>query len=241
MISGPLFPARRLCRIGAAVVLATALLSIFSSCDSLFQDKSKRALQRAEKKRAEGSFAEAIAAYESALDGTPTTAEIHYTLGLLYDEKMKDPVSALHHFQRYLVFAPKGRHAAEARGCIKEDQAKLNSMNSGGALMTQKESARMKNENLSLRKQIVDTRGQVTDLKVQLRAAQKEAKTHATAPRQPPPGSKTYTVQAGDTLASIARKFYKSSERWKDIQDANFHNLQGTVNLKPGQELIIPK
>ena len=55
-----------------------------------------------------------------------------------------------------------------------------------------------------------------------------------------PPGAKTYVVQHGDTLASISRKFYKNSGRWKDIQDANFNSLSGTVKLKQGMTLIIP-
>ena len=41
-------------------------------------------------------------------------------------------------------------------------------------------------------------------------------------------------------MASIALKFYKNRARWKDIQDANFNSLDGTVKIKPGQKLIIP-
>ena len=47
--------------------------------------------------------------------------------------------------------------------------------------------------------------------------------------------------RAGDTLASISRKFFKSSERWKDIQQANYSKLKGTSKLKPGMTLVIPK
>ena len=55
------------------------------------------------------------------------------------------------------------------------------------------------------------------------------------------PGMQTYTVQSGDTLASISRKFYKNnSARWKDIQDANFNALEGTARLQPGMVLMIP-
>ena len=47
-------------------------------------------------------------------------------------------------------------------------------------------------------------------------------------------------MQSGDTLAKIARKFYKSPARARDIQDANFNALEGTVKIKPGMVLIIP-
>jgi nucleoid-associated protein YgaU len=55
-----------------------------------------------------------------------------------------------------------------------------------------------------------------------------------------PPGSRTHTVAPHETLASIAQKYYKNKARWKDIQDANFNALDGSVKIKPGMTLIIP-
>ena len=48
------------------------------------------------------------------------------------------------------------------------------------------------------------------------------------------------TVQPGDTLVSISRKFYKSSVRWQRILDANPDILSKPSDLKPGQMLVIP-
>ncbi len=39
----------------------------------------------------------------------------------------------------------------------------------------------------------------------------------------------TYTVQAGDTLSSIATKVYGNSARWRDIYDAN----RGVIGADP--------
>ncbi|RDJ93504.1 LysM domain-containing protein, partial [Lacticaseibacillus rhamnosus] len=50
----------------------------------------------------------------------------------------------------------------------------------------------------------------------------------------------TYVVREGDTLASISRKFYKSSGRWKKIRDANKHVINDPAKLKPGMTLTIP-
>ena len=52
--------------------------------------------------------------------------------------------------------------------------------------------------------------------------------------------ARSYTVQRGDTLASISRKFYKSSVRWQRILDANSETLSKPSDLKPGQTLVIP-
>jgi len=62
-----------------------------------------------------------------------------------------------------------------------------------------------------------------------------------TAPAQTTPGSSTeattYTVQRGDTLSSIASKFYSNAAEYQKIMDAN--NLTNT-NIFVGQVLRIP-
>src|SRR4029077_21178964 len=50
----------------------------------------------------------------------------------------------------------------------------------------------------------------------------------------------TYVVQRGDTLASISRKFYKTSTRWKQILDANRNVIDNPKKLVVGQTLVIP-
>lgn len=55
------------------------------------------------------------------------------------------------------------------------------------------------------------------------------------------PAANTYTVQKGDTLVAIARKFYGSDAEWKRILEANGTVLKGDANaLKPGMKLNIP-
>ena len=77
------------------------------------------------RKSADGDFLHAINLYESALDGSTDSAEIHYKLALLYDDKMKDPLSALHHFKRYLTVAPGGATATEVKDFMKRDELAL--------------------------------------------------------------------------------------------------------------------
>jgi LysM repeat protein len=51
---------------------------------------------------------------------------------------------------------------------------------------------------------------------------------------------RTYTVQTGDTLVSISKKFYQTPSRWKDILDANQNQLSDPDELKAGQTIILP-
>ncbi|PYL07050.1 MAG: hypothetical protein DME34_07685 [Verrucomicrobia bacterium] len=101
--------------------------------------------------------------------------------------------------------------------------------------LTRSEAARLRNENLNLRKELEQSR-------TKARAADKSI----TQDRQPPKigesrsTPRTYVVQSGDTLASISRRFYRSSARWKEILDANRKSIDDPEKLRVGQSLVIP-
>ena len=205
-------------------------------------------MAEAEKKAARQDYPAAVLLYEAALDGTPKTAEAHFKLGLIYADQLRMPVSALHHFQRYIDLLPNGEHAKDTQKFIQADRLKLGAALGHGATISQEEAKRLKNDNLALRQKVLQLQ---TDLESanKARAALLKAfgkvdpsfKAQEQVQKPLIPGVQTYTVQSGDTLASIARKFYKNnSARWKDIQDANFNALEGTAKLKPGMVLMIP-
>lgn len=50
----------------------------------------------------------------------------------------------------------------------------------------------------------------------------------------------TYVVQPGDTLISIAEKFYGDGKAFTDIYNANQEVILDPWNLRPGIELYIP-
>lgn len=60
-------------------------------------------------------------------------------------------------------------------------------------------------------------------------------------PNAVPAGARQHTVQSGDTLASLARKYYGSPARWTEIQRANTGVLGGGTALKIGVVLVIPQ
>ena len=59
------------------------------------------------------------------------------------------------------------------------------------------------------------------------------------APSEAVGEGQTYTVQSGDTLTTIAEKFYGDATAYDLIVDAN--NLDGPTGLRVGQELVIPE
>lgn len=215
--------------------LLTAAVSLFTvGCDKLITDKPKDKMAAAEQKVKDRDIPGAIRLYESALDGTAETAEVHYRLAVLYDDKLRRPADALHHFQRYLELVPKGAFAKEALAYKKEASTKLMRSGSTSGTANQSEFVRLKNENLLMEKQILELKQRNALLSVS--AAKKAEETKAPLP----PGAKRHTVQSGETLASIAQKYYGSRARSGDILDANHVQLGGKDRIRPGQVLIIP-
>ena len=53
-------------------------------------------------------------------------------------------------------------------------------------------------------------------------------------------GTKSYTVQSGDTLSKIAQHFYGDANQWKRIQQANAAKIPNPDLIHPGDELTIP-
>ena len=205
--------------------------------------RNERLVKDADVKVAEGDFFHAISFYESALDGSDRSADVHYRLALLYDDKMNDPLNALHHFKRYLTLAPNGSHAGDAKNFMKRDELALLTNLSGDSVVPRAEVTRLTNENLSLRKEL-EAQRVLTHNEV---GATKKSATNEIHVEKATASSKksdshahTYVVKRGDTLASIARKLYKSSARWKEIRAANAQKIDDPQNLKIGETLTIP-
>lgn len=51
---------------------------------------------------------------------------------------------------------------------------------------------------------------------------------------------RTYTVQSGDSLSKIAKRFYDDANEWTRIYEANKGKMKGPHDLKLGAVLVIP-
>lgn len=222
-----------------SIVLMAIFFAALTGCDRMMTSRHAQLVKDAESKVAQGDFLRAINLYEAALDDSPHCAEVHYKLGLLYDDKMKDPLNALHHFKRYLVLSPNGARAGEVKSFMQHDEIALVTSLSGDSIVTRADAARLRNENLNLRKELEERATGIRSVpeKPQPRELPK-AVAVKTATKSA--GGQTYVVRQGDTLVSISRKFYKTPARWKGILDANKNEIDDPEKLKIGQSLIIP-
>ncbi len=218
---------------------AVGLTLALAGCDKTAFNTSDRSYEQAEQKRSSQDYRGAIGFYEKALDSTTKAADAHFRMGMIYDANLDDAVGAVHHFKRYLEIQPNGAHAKEARANLDRIELKLATSLAGGTLITHAEAAKLRQENKDLRDQLAQRNnpslpGASPPAVLTGKAAAREAERH------PAPGTRTYQVQPGDSLASISRKFYKTKTRAKDIQDANMNAVPDERKLKPGVTLIIP-
>ena len=220
----------------ASVWFSLFLACGFAGCDRLTSSRYAQLARDADAKSEQGDFERAINLYEAALDDSPRCAEIHYKLALLYDDKMNDPLSALHHFKRYLALSPHGAHANDVKNSIKRDEVAVLTTLSGDSVVTRAEAARLRNENLNLREELEARSAPLRNAPDKSQARNANSKKSGSAKSK----GRTYIVQSGDTLASISRKFYKSSARWEKILAANKENIRNPAKLTVGQTLIIP-
>jgi nucleoid-associated protein YgaU len=80
----------------------------------------------------------------------------------------------------------------------------------------------------------------VADIRVSPTAAPKPT-AQPTSSAQPAAPMQTYTVQSGDTLSAIAKRFLGNANEYMEIFNANRDQLSDPDMIKPGQILKIPQ
>jgi LysM repeat protein len=167
--------------------------------------------QKGDAEAKSGRFESAIYWYESALGGEDR-ATVHWKMAEIFSNKLRDSASAAYHYRRILVLRPNGARADASRSALHRLEA--------GSPSSEGSQNRPKN--------IAPPRAGSPEQAAA--EGEKAAKGKV----------RTYSVQSGDTLVSISKRFYQAPSRWKDILDANQNQLSNPDELKPGQTIIIP-
>jgi tetratricopeptide (TPR) repeat protein len=135
----------------------------------------------------------AISLYEEVLRDNPNMAKSHFELGLIYDDKLGDYVSAIYHYRRYLKLRPSGSKAKVVEQWIPRAELAFASMQPNSPIQSADELARLQKENLKIRADMEElqrnlassqndvalARQQMTALQAQLEAAQAAAQNAA--------------------------------------------------------------
>jgi len=167
----------------------------------------------------------AIEAFQESLEVSPHSAQAHYQLAMLYEQKVSDPAAAIYHYQEYLKFDPKAGNAdvvnQRITGCKQQLAADVMAMPTAPAALKQIEQLTEKNQ--ALQEQLKQWQAYASRLAAaaktnppaapnnfqprQTMNPSEPAQSFSSNPKPPPIARpRTHTVVAGETLAAIARK-----------------------------------
>jgi len=214
-------------------------------------DENNPLLRRARARRRIQDIDGAIALYNRALERYPRLARAHLEVGSLYATKKKDYVRAIYHFQRYLELRPDTQKRKLIEDWIRRAElalaAEIKTRSSGVPV----ELARLREENRRLTQRVKELSARIEELMRGAAAETPSGKKEEAPPSKvkelPPPRPtpaypevKVYRVRRGDTLSSIAARFYGDRTKWRRIYEANRNILDSPESLRVGQRLVIP-
>lgn len=229
-------------------------------------EQEEAAFRRGKQRLREGRPDEALQAFLSVIERRADAPESHLEAGLLYLNRFNEPVLSIYHFNEYLRQKPNSEQSERVKQLIitakKEFARSLPAAPFGNEvdkldLKELLEKTRAENE--GLKTEVLKVREELERYKMLEQArinldkistapsgtggvalTPKETAKKAEAAPTPPSGPKQYTVQERDTLSTISKKFYGTSNRWKEIYEANKGNMPSPKSLKIGQTLTIP-
>ncbi len=261
-------------------VVIAAVLMFLVACEHSDSVSDATAEQEVNYQRArhlceQQDFPGAAEFFNRALLVNPAFANAHLELGLLYENRLADPISAIYHYRRFLELRPDSDKKQLVEDFIERAKLSLAAKLPQSPIVDPGELTRLENEKTALLQENAALRTLVAELEKVGNAAQLVATTPTTvtvASAAPPvpttattpavaPGIvmaaapimstpetstmessrvRTYTVQRGDTLQSLALRYYGSRAAWERIFQANRSGLPSKVQLKVGQQLVIP-
>ncbi|MEM6885546.1 MAG: LysM peptidoglycan-binding domain-containing protein [Verrucomicrobiota bacterium] len=182
--------------------LLTALSILITGCQPLQkgldkEDDRNPYFQNASKFVTAQNFHGAIQEYEKALRANPEVAYAHVEMGLLYLDKLGDPISAIYHFQQFLNARPNDSMREQLQTYI--DKAKIDFAITlpNSTAQNADEFARLKQENVDLRQALSQTQAAL--------AKSREALTKAGVAHTSPPVPSANRIELSESTSEVSK------------------------------------
>lgn len=229
-------------RVKRVLVIVWALAM---SCRPTVSDPEQSAAYQQARKCAEvGDWKAAAAFYRATLDEHPRFARGHLDLALLCDEKLQDPITAIYHYRRYLELEPNSDQRRVVEDFIERAKLLLASKLSQPSPVDASELVRLQQQNTALAAEVAALKAKLAEYEATAQNPARPAGADGVASPAPsvpaPTKPRVHVVVKGDTLHSIALRYYGTRSAWEKIYQANRDILPNKDQLKIGQQLVIP-
>jgi len=211
--------------------LLAALLAalVLSSCQqappgSDAEDERNPFFRQASKDVADLNYPAAIKQFEKAIATNPTVVKAYLQIGLLYGDKLGDPISAIYFFQKYLEARPNAAEREEVVAAMEKAKIDFALSLTNSGIQNAAEIARMSKENVDLKQQITQLQGTL---------AAKEAQVSQVAGAATPP--KATAVVPATPAAPSTPVATAPSEKKSPIKTTAARNTTAKTSESPAK------
>lgn len=191
--------------------LFAALAALFlASCSqtppgSDAEDERNPFFRQATKDIADLNYPAAIKQFEKAVAVNPNVAKAYLQIGLLYGDKLGDPISAIYFYQKYLEARPNAAEREEVLASMEKAKIDFALSLTNTGIQNAAEIARISKENVDLKQQIAQLQGTLAAKEAQVSqvagAATPPKATPAVVPATPPAAEKV--ARASTNMPSV--------------------------------------
>lgn len=167
------------------------------------EDERNPHFEEAQKAIHDRDFEKAVKSYEAALRKNPKAAAAHYEIGMLYSERLGDPVKAIYHLQRFLDERPNTDKSEMARGHLENSKITFAATLPNSPVQNAELFAKIQSENLSIKKEREDLYKKITELEGAL-ASEKELHAKALTQFEEEKVRLTKSIEEAQKNAAIA-------------------------------------
>ena len=168
------------------------------------EDERNPFFRQATKDVADLNYPAAIKQFEKAISVNPNVAKAYLQIGLLYGDKLGDPISAIYFYQKYLEARPNAAEREEVLAAMEKAKIDFALSLTNTGIQNAAEIARISKENVDLKQQIAQLQGTL---------AAKEAQVSQAAGAAAPPRATPVSAVVPATPTSPEKKLDKTAPR----------------------------